>query len=217
MLEVVPAAVPSSLPQPTAPEADAAPDEEAGAARAALPDVTPPPGLAISSPAADATPAHQPSPPLSPVLRVARRGGELALESAAATVEGASLVSVLLFPRWVVLSVVFAVASISLTLMNHSVVIDAQAPLSVVCLTTLASTFVSAASCKLRFGSGTLLWATTVPPLFMIKVMSSMVVFEYVPLGTFVVVRNLGPLVSLAVEAMVSRDHDLLSISARLT
>merc|ERR1712151_476246 len=61
----------------------------------------------------------------------------------------------------------------------------------------------------LHFGRGTWLWASTVPVLFMCMMGSSMLALKHVSVGSFVVVRNLGPLVTLAMEVALHRPDNL--------
>jgi len=61
----------------------------------------------------------------------------------------------------------------------------------------------------LHFGQGWRLWAMTVPPLFVLMMVSSMLAIQHVTVGTFVVVRNLGPIVTLGIETTLHRPDDL--------
>lgn len=56
------------------------------------------------------------------------------------------------------------------------------------------------------FGQGTILWAATVPPLFCLMMLTSTLALKYVSVGTFVVVRNLGPLVTLVIETFIHQE-----------
>ena len=66
----------------------------------------------------------------------------------------------------------------------------------------------------MRLGDGWRRWALTVPALFVIMMLTSMVALKYVSVGTFVVVRNLGPLFTLLFEVAVHRP-DALHCDAR--
>ena len=98
-----------------------------------------------------------------------------------------------------------------MTVVNHAGVKQTDAPLVVLIIQMAASTAIAIASSGPRvvsqFGSGTLIWALTVPPLFVLMLGSSMLAFKFVSVGSFVVVRNLGPLVTLTVEAIFHGRH----------
>ena len=66
----------------------------------------------------------------------------------------------------------------------------------------------------MHLGDGWRRWALTVPALFVIMMLTSMVALKYVSVGTFVVVRNLGPLFTLLFEVAVHRP-DALHCDAR--
>jgi|EP00908_Phaeocystis_cordata_P005901 hypothetical protein len=104
----------------------------------------------------------------------------------------------------------WGVCSIGMTLLNKRAVEKTGAPLGVVALQMLATSLLALSQYKtLHFGKGTRLWAMTVPPLFMCMMGSSMLALKYVSVGAFVVVRNLGPLVTLCVEVALHRPDNL--------
>ena len=98
-----------------------------------------------------------------------------------------------------------------MTILNHAGVTRTQSPLAVVVLqmlfSVLGATIASGKDLISQFKTGTILWACTVPILFAMMLATSMVAFEKVSVGAFVVVRNLGPVVTLAVEASVHRSN----------
>lgn len=101
-------------------------------------------------------------------------------------------------------SALWALSSIAMTLLNKQCVTKTRAPVAVVIVQMLATALlalvVGLATKNLRFGAGASTWAAVVPPLFVLMMASSMVALKYVSVGAFVVVRNLGPLVTLGVE-----------------
>jgi len=105
-----------------------------------------------------------------------------------------------------------------MTILNHAGVTRTKAPLAVVVLQMLFSvigaTVASGSSLISQFKRGTTLWACTVPILFSMMLATSMVAFEKVSVGAFVVVRNLGPVVTFAVEVSVHRSNGV-SCSAK--
>mmetsp|Transcript_10696 Transcript_10696/g.23802 ORF Transcript_10696/g.23802 Transcript_10696/m.23802 type:complete len:305 (-) Transcript_10696:301-1215(-) len=62
--------------------------------------------------------------------------------------------------------------------------------------------FICASPCTLHFGSArdVLRWACTVPFLFTLMLASSMLALDHASMGAIVVVRNVAPLVTMAVE-----------------
>ena len=105
--------------------------------------------------------------------------------------------------------------SIGMTLLNKRAIDKTGAPLGVVVLQMLATVLVAISQFRrLHFGRGTRLWASTVPVLFMCMMGSSMLALQYVSVGAFVIVRNLGPLVTLVMEVSLHKP-DNLSCNAR--
>ena len=102
-------------------------------------------------------------------------------------------------------SVLWASCSIAMTLLNHAAVQWTGAPMLIVLIQTVASAVIALGSRTATFGQGTLLWSLTVAPLFVVMMASSLAAFSYVSVGAFVVVRNLGPLVALAIETTLHR------------
>ena len=109
----------------------------------------------------------------------------------------------------VIAAVSWSACSCGMTLLNKVAVSRTDAPLLVIVAQMVVTTALALCSCNLRFGDGTLVWALTVPPLFCLMMATSMVALQHVSVGTFVVVRNLGPLVTLGVETLVHRPDDL--------
>ncbi|KAL1523507.1 hypothetical protein AB1Y20_018445 [Prymnesium parvum] len=99
--------------------------------------------------------------------------------------------------------------SIAMTLLNKWAVERTAAPLALVLLQMAATVCLAAATRDLRFGEGALLWAALVPPLFAAMMLSSILALHHVSVGSFVVVRNMGPLVTLGVETLVHRPDNL--------
>jgi len=100
--------------------------------------------------------------------------------------------------------------SIGMTLLNKRAIDKTGAPLGVVVLQMLATVLVALSQHRrLHFGQGTRLWASTVPILFMCMMGSSMLALKYVSAGAFVVVRNLGPLVTLVMEVALHKPDNL--------
>ena len=108
-----------------------------------------------------------------------------------------------------VATLAWSICSISMTILNKLAVNHTRAPIAVVIVQMLATCAMAAASCDLRFGAGWKLWAITVPPLFVLMMATSMLALQYVTVGTFVVVRNLGPVVTLGVETALHRPDNL--------
>ena len=103
----------------------------------------------------------------------------------------------------------WASCSIGMTVLNKLAVNKTHAPVAVVIVQMLATSAVAVASRNLKFGEGWKLWAVSVPPLFVLMMVTSMLALQYVTVGTFVVVRNLGPVVTLAVETALHRPDNL--------
>ena len=99
--------------------------------------------------------------------------------------------------------------SIGMTVLNKLAVTKTGAPLGVVMVQMTATCVVALASRDLHFGIGSKMWALTIPWLFVAMMVTSMVALKFVSVGTFVVVRNLGPLVTLAIEATIHRSSGL--------
>jgi len=100
--------------------------------------------------------------------------------------------------------------SIGMTLLNKRAIQKTGAPLGVLILQMLATVLMALLQFRmLHFGRGTWLWASTVPVLFMCMMGSSMLALKHVSVGSFVVVRNLGPLVTLAMEVALHRPDNL--------
>jgi len=103
----------------------------------------------------------------------------------------------------------WSVSSLLMSLANKMAVTATDAPLALtaaqMCFTTLAA----CAACDFHFGDGTLAWAFTVPPLFVFMLCASMLSMEFVSLGAWVVIRNLGPIVTLVVESTFLTQTDV--------
>ena len=95
----------------------------------------------------------------------------------------------------------WAVSSIGMTLLNKMAVSRAGAPLGILIFQMGITCVAALASRNVHLGKGSLTWTVMVPPLFVAMMLSSMLALQYVSVGTFVVVRNLGPLISLPIEA----------------
>lgn len=116
----------------------------------------------------------------------------------------------------VLATLAWASCSIGMTLLNKEAVSKTHAPVAVVILQMCVTCVMAIASRDLRFGEGWRSWAVSVPPLFVLMMVSSMIALKYVTVGTFVVVRNLGPLVTLVLETMVHRP-ETLQLDAKTT
>lgn len=103
----------------------------------------------------------------------------------------------------------WASCSIGMTVLNKLAVNRTRAPLAVVVVQMLATCVMSVASGNLKFGQGWKTWALSVPPLFVMMMASSMLALQHVTVGTFVVVRNLGPVVTLGIETALHRPDNL--------
>ena len=99
--------------------------------------------------------------------------------------------------------------SIGMTVLNKMSVSKTRAPVAVVIVQMLATCAMATASGNLKFGAGWRLWAVSVPPLFVLMMVSSMLALKYVTVGTFVVVRNLGPVVTLIAETLLHNPENL--------
>jgi len=103
----------------------------------------------------------------------------------------------------------WATCSISMTLLNKVAVGRSHAPIAVVIVQMLATVGMAAGSKNVHFGNGWRLWALAVPPLFALMMVTSMIALQYVTVGTFVVVRNLGPIVTLLIESVMHKPETL--------
>ncbi len=106
-------------------------------------------------------------------------------------------------------TVAWGTCSVGMTLLNKIVVIKSHAPLAVVIVQMVATVGMAFASRNVHFGEGTRTWALVVPPLFALMMLSSMLALKYVTVGTFVVVRNLAPVVTLVIETAVHKPDGL--------
>ena len=108
-------------------------------------------------------------------------------------------------------TIVFAACSISMTIVNKMGVHRTEAPLALLVLQMVTTAVVcivaSGSALRTQFGRGAGKWALNTPLLFILSLGTSMMAFEYVSVGAFVVVRNLGPLVSLCVELLIHKCH----------
>ena len=103
----------------------------------------------------------------------------------------------------------FSACSIGMTLLNKLAVSRTSAPLGVLVVQLATTCVLAIASGNLHFGTGTRRWAMTIPFLFVAMMVSSMLALKYVSVGTFVVVRNLSPLFTLAAEVFLHRPSSL--------
>ena len=99
----------------------------------------------------------------------------------------------------------WAVCSVSMTLVNHEVAQQSEAPLVLTLIQMVAAVIFAILTGRAQFGAGAVTWAATVPILFTTMLATSMMAFLYVSVGAFVVVRNLGPIITLVIEAIVTR------------
>jgi len=106
-------------------------------------------------------------------------------------------------------AVAWSASSISMTVLNKLVVTHSHAPMAVVVVQMIATVGVSANSRDLHFGEGWKLWAMAVCPLYSLMMLTSMLALKYVTVGTFVVVRFLGPLVTLIIETLWHKPESL--------
>ena len=120
---------------------------------------------------------------------------------------GASRETVLAAAAW-------SLCSVGMTLVNKLAVTATRAPMGVVLIQMATTAAAAALTCNVHLGDGWQRWALTVPALFVIMMLTSMVALKYVSVGTFVVVRNLGPLFTLLFEVAVHRP-DALHCDAR--
>ena len=116
-------------------------------------------------------------------------------------------------PGEVVLSaVVWSSCSIAMTLVNKFAVTSAGAPFGIL-MVQMLFTCVAAIGLErssMKFGQGTLKWALSVPLFFVLMLCSSMLALQHVSIGTFVVVRNLGPVITLGIEIALHAPEDLV-------
>ena len=105
----------------------------------------------------------------------------------------------------------WGLCSIGMTLLNKRAVQLSKAPVLVVILQMLATVALVLVSSfrTIRFDRGWRTWAISVPPLFVLMMVTSMLALRYVTVGAFVVVRNLGPLVTLVIETTLHRPENL--------
>ena len=103
----------------------------------------------------------------------------------------------------------WSACSVSMTVLNKIAINKTDAPIAVLILQMVVTTLIAGASSDIRFGAGWKLWASTVPVLFVLMMVTSMLALKYVTVGTFVVARNLGPLVTLVIETTVHRPENL--------
>ena len=103
----------------------------------------------------------------------------------------------------------WATSSVGMTLLNKVAVSSTDAPFGVLIVQMSITCVLALASRNIHLGEGTQRWAMTVPWLFFLMMMSSMLALHYVSIGTFVVIRNLGPIVTLGIESTVHPDSQL--------
>ena len=112
----------------------------------------------------------------------------------------------------VLAGLLWSACSVGMTLLNKLAVSSTEAPFGILLVQLLFTILAVLASegRKLRFGRGTLKWAVIVPPLFLLMLCSSMVALQYVSVGAFVVIRNLGPMFTLAIETTLHSPDNLV-------
>ena len=103
----------------------------------------------------------------------------------------------------------WSVCSVGITVLNKMVITKTHAPLAVVIVQMIATVTMALASRDIHFGKGTQTWAIAVPPLFALMLLTSMLALDHVTVGTFMVVRNLGPVVTLVIETAVHKPDSL--------
>ena len=94
-------------------------------------------------------------------------------------------------------AVSWASCSIGMTLLNKLSVSKSGCPYGVVMVQMAVTCLAAVASRNLHFGEGTRRWAVSVPALFVAMMVTSMLALQYVRVGTFVVVRNVAPIITL--------------------
>ena len=113
----------------------------------------------------------------------------------------------------VVLSCVFyMVCSAGMMIINKVVLRSLPLPMTVVMIQmATTSLFIVTTSSSLHFGSVTdvLRWATTIPILFTFMLASSMLALDLASMGAIVVIRNVAPIITLAMERMTSERIEL--------
>ena len=108
-------------------------------------------------------------------------------------------------PEVVLAGLSWAACSIGMTLLNKLAVTKSGSAFGVVMVQMVVTCVAALATRKVHIGQGWKRWAFTVPILFFLMMITSMLALKYVSVGTFVVVRNLGPLVTLTAETAVHR------------
>jgi len=103
----------------------------------------------------------------------------------------------------------WTMSSLLMSLANKMAVTASNAPLALAGSQMLVTTLAACATCDFRFGKGSLSWAFTVPPLFVFMLCASLLSMEFVSLGAWVVIRNLGPMVTLLVESTCLHQTDV--------
>ena len=116
-------------------------------------------------------------------------------------------------PAVVVMSCGFYMAcSAGMMIVNKMVLRSLPLPMTVVTI-QMATTVIAlvTTSSSLHFGSvrDVLRWATTIPLLFTFMLASSMLALDLASMGAIVVVRNVAPIITLAMERAVSEHIEL--------
>ena len=120
-------------------------------------------------------------------------------------------------------ALLWSVCSVGMTVLNKLALSEAKAPFGILMVQMLFAcvAVIVKEGRRLRFGHGTLRWTLSVPPLFVLMLCSSMLALQHVSIGAFVVVRNLGPVIMLAVEValhsptgLVCDGHTIISLAS---
>jgi len=106
----------------------------------------------------------------------------------------------------------YMVCSAGMMIINKMVLRSLPLPMTVVTI-HMATTVIAlvTTSSSLHFGSvrDVLRWATTIPLLFTFMLASSMLALDLASMGAIVVVRNVAPIITLAMERAVSEHIEL--------
>mmetsp|Transcript_21976 Transcript_21976/g.44891 ORF Transcript_21976/g.44891 Transcript_21976/m.44891 type:complete len:363 (-) Transcript_21976:136-1224(-) len=112
----------------------------------------------------------------------------------------------------------WATCSIGMTLLNKLSVSKSGSPFGVVLVQMAVTCVAAVATRNLHFGEGTRRWAISVPALFVVMMVTSMLALQHVRVGTFVVVRNVAPIITLFAEAALHPESaprtDLYTVGA---
>ena len=98
---------------------------------------------------------------------------------------------------------IFSVASLAMTILNKELTVQTKFPILLVSIQMIGACIVTPFF-KIRFGKDWFIWLTNISPLIALMLISSMYAFKYVSIGSFVIMRNTLPLLTLFADYIIN-------------